>query len=995
MGTGRGMGRRCGVAAVVLVLAACHQPDQVRQVEATAVFDTTALDFGQVPVGEWREMDVTVQNAGYVPFTASEALRLLDNPSFQVELVGGGKVLSGERRTIHVRFHPLREGPMRDELHVVTDAEHKPPSPVLLQGVGTPTPIRVFPPQLDYQTLEIDSDRLLSVVVENPVDLPLTVEVAGPSSDQFSSDQLTLPPNSKLELSTRYLPRAPGDSAAQLRIRSCPDCTATTVDLAGKAVKSALVFDPEPVPFDDIPVHETTRSRTRATNVTWRPVQLSRVETSDRAFLPMTDVANVTLPPGGSMDVEMEFAARYAGPSMGTLQVDYRSDKDRATEVLLDARGGRPELALAPVTLDFGDLPVGGKAEKVVRLSNAGTAGNLHFQGVKGVAGADQFNVSPPMRGKQVYPYSGGAWPAWIAPNLPIAPGSDYLDVKVYFEPTAPGEFQGTITFLSDDLFNPERSITVTGRAHASGPCTYRLLPQPQIDFGDVPVGHGAVLGFRFENTGAAECAVKNIQLSNDAQGAFFMPGGPITGGVVIPEAAFSAQVAFKPGAPGNYHGELELMVNDPAHPVVHLPLVAVALDSCLTAAPGFVDFGPIRYDCPTRTRRTYVANQCPYPVQVNAFWIGQGTGHEFALVNPPTVPQTLLPGQGFEVEVSFARSSLGQHYNPLFFQAAGEPEPLLVPLLGETNHEGREIERFVQGTDNQLDVLFVVSNTTTMATYQDRLKAAVPAWMQRAKDAGVDLRVGVTTTGLVSRGTQCGGGANGGEAGRLFPVDNSRPRVVGNASATGASDLQANLGVGVCHNLVQGLEAMREALTSPLVDHADDPLTPLPNDGNLGLLRAPARLAVVFLSDEDDHSGFDPVSYTQLLQALKGPGSSLRTSAYAIVPTDPACKTAGPPGPRFAQVAKDTGGQVLNVCSGDYGAILDPIAQRAAGPQRDFRLAQKPVSTTDISVKVDGVAVTAWTYDAANNAVVFDAAAVPKSGQTVEVRYRSVCAAP
>ena len=152
----------------------------------------------------------------------------------------------------------------------------------------------------------------------------------------------------------------------------------------------------------------------------------------------------------------------------------------------------------------------------------------------------------------------------------------------------------------------------------------------------------------------------------------------------------------------------------------------------------------------------------------------------------------------------------------------------------------------------------------------------------------------------------------------------------------------------------------------------------------------------MVFVSDEDDHSGFDPVSYVQLLQALKGPGSSQRTSAYAIVPTDAGCRTAGAPGPRFAQVAHETGGQVLNVCAGDYASLLDPIAQRAAGAQRDFRLAQKPVSQAEITVKVNGHAqgTDAWRFDAGSNSVVFNAAAVPVSGQTVEVRYRSICGA-
>src|SRR5207248_1318178 len=140
--------------------------------------------------------------------------------------------------------------------------------------------------------------------------------------------------------------------------------------------------------------------------------------------------------------------------------------------------------------------------------------------------------------------------------------------------------------------------------------------------------------------------------------------------------------------------------------------------------------------------------------------------------------------------------------------------------------------------------------------------------------------------TGLIQAGPSCPGGANGGEAGRLFPVDGSRSRIVSSAAGTAAATIAQNVQVGICHNLVQGLESMRAALSDPLVHNTDDPRTAQPNDGNDGFLRGSARLAVVFLSDEDDHSGFDPASYAQFLKSVKGVNMGHRVSAWAIVPT-------------------------------------------------------------------------------------------------------------
>ena len=79
------------------------------------------------------------------------------------------------------------------------------------------------------------------------------------------------------------------------------------------------------------------------------------------------------------------------------------------------------------------------------------------------------------------------------------------------------------------------------------------------LDFGNVPAGSGAVLGFRFENAGGAECAVKDIHLSDDAGGAFFMPGGAITGGSVARTRPSPPRWPSRPAPTGTYHGELEI----------------------------------------------------------------------------------------------------------------------------------------------------------------------------------------------------------------------------------------------------------------------------------------------------------------------------------------------------------------------------------------------------------------------------------------------------
>lgn len=991
----RPLARVAGVLALGC-LVSCHEQDRLDRVEATAAFEPAILDFGEVPVGEWRAAEVEVRNVSDVPFRVVEALGLLKNPSFVIELAPV-MLRPSQVAKVRVRFHPLKEGELTENLNVLTDADREGLREVPVLGRGTPAPVRIFPDRIDFETLEIDSERVLSVTVENPVDIPLLVQVVG-DSHLFSTDAQQIAPFSTQKLQARFRPTRVGPAAAEIHVLACAACTSNEVSLTGQAVYSAFTFEPSPVFFELVPVHEKSRAKTTATNITWRPVEVLQARTNEGSFSSLVAPDGKIVHPGQSFELELEFSARSSNAMVGVLEVDYLSDRQRLSGVELDARGGGPRLAIAPASIDFGELPVGGKLERVVRVSNAGVDGELHLLGVRASGEVMDFSVSAPYRGKVALQWANASlWP-WLQTDsggLPIAPGEDAIDLRVYFQPTRPGELSAQLEIVSDGRFEPTRVVTLTGRARSTGPCVFRVLPSSLLDFGNVPAGSGAVLGFRFENTGDEECAVKDIHLSNDAGGVFFLPGGPLTGGVVIKDDSFAAQIAFKSKSSGEFHGELAITVSDPSKPDFRLPLLGKAYDSCLVASPPYLDFGAIRYDCSATPRRTLVTNACAAPVTVERIWLGEGTSSQFALSLQPSLPLLLAPAEAFELEGTYARAVHGQHFTPLFLQAQGEPAPLLIPMLAETNHEGVEHDTFVQGTDRKLDVLVVISNATTMGTFQSRLASEVDGWLTEARSQGIEMRVGVTTTGLVPR-SACPGAAQGGEAGRLVPVDGSAPRVVSSTSSSAASALAQNLKVGECHNLVQGLETMRAALGLPLIDAVDDPRTAIPDDGNAGFLRASARLAVLFVADEDDHSGFPVDSYAQFLGSLKGRHMGHRITAYAIIPTDSSCSTAGPPGPRITGLVAKTGGAVRSICEPSYRPLLNQLTARAAGVQADFTLSATPSDPSQLLVTVNGSTSPpgSWSYDPARNTVVFAPGQVPAPGQTIQVHYRAECRA-
>ncbi|HWK89216.1 MAG TPA: hypothetical protein VNP72_04450, partial [Longimicrobium sp.] len=571
-----------------------------------------------------------------------------------------------------------------------------------------------------------------------------------------------------------------------------------------------------------------------------------------------------------------------------------------------------------------------------------------------------------------------------------LQPGEE-VNLKVYFEPTREGAAASRLVMHSDVYSGETTTLAFQGVGEPHGPCRVSITPAA-LDFGTVEPGRGAVLGVKVDNPAADLCAVKNIRLRDTGGGVFSLPGGELEGLIVYPGDSFSFMVAFaSPLTGGDFTGAVQIEQWDPANPFVIIPLKAHTQNACLVFSPRYVDYGVSRPDCSPAPREVNYINGCQAPLTVSNVRIGAGTTDgEFVLRDPPATPFTLAPGDAFTLSVDYLAQVFGMNLSPLFVESSDLPAPVLVPLVGESSRRLDKTDQFIQQDGAKVDVLFVVDNTASMVEEQPRITAAMPAFVEAALAKGVDLNIAVTTTGIDPSAQACPGGAQGAEAGRFFPVDGSRPRILNRQTPDLASVLRDNVNVGQCAVLEQGFEAVRRALSPPLVNSADDVRTPQPNDGNQGFLRDEAALVVVFMGDEDDHSPDSVDTYVRFLQTRKGENQPQRMTLYAIAPTAQGCPTSGGGGTRYAEAAARTGGEVLSICDADYSPLLRSVANKAFSPQDRFPLSGQP-DVGSLAVSVNGTPVTSgWTYDGPANSVVF--AAAPAAGAKVEIYYRRAC---
>lgn len=270
----------------------------------------------------------------------------------------------------------------------------------------------------------------------------------------------------------------------------------------------------------------------------------------------------------------------------------------------------------------------------------------------------------------------------------------------------------------------------------------------------------------------------------------------------------------------------------------------------------------------------------------------------------------------------------------------------------------------FVQeDVDTYADVLFVVDDSPSMAEEQERLEENFEAFVEAVEGTYADYHAGVVTTDVTtdSAGTLRGG--------IITPDTEDLADTFLEALQVGSYGSRDE----------RGFEATVLALEP---------------DRNPDFIRSGAELDVVYISDEDDHSSGEMGSWLEAMRQGSGNGEVV---VHAIVGNMPAgCAsgvTAADPGERYLDIAESTEGYEASICGESYEEILTRIGLDLSGLQDTFVLDDLPQPDT-LEVYVDEVLIPeraedGWSYDASENAIIFEGYAVPRPGMAVVVYYK------
>lgn len=269
-----------------------------------------------------------------------------------------------------------------------------------------------------------------------------------------------------------------------------------------------------------------------------------------------------------------------------------------------------------------------------------------------------------------------------------------------------------------------------------------------------------------------------------------------------------------------------------------------------------------------------------------------------------------------------------------------------------------------------RLDVLFVVDNSGSMTEEQSDLIAALPDVSASLLASSLDFHVGVVSTDMDSAGHK---GRLQGAGGPLW-VDRDTPDPVD------ALEQMADLGIGGSGD--------ERGLAAVVASH-----DALGATYNQGFYRDGSQLAVVVVSDENDHSVGSTADFSAWLQTIREPGEASFTSIVLPAGYIPSFGDDGEAGRRYLDVTQDVGGETHDIRNAPFTAALQRALDRTHGMRLELAAEPDPetlaVTVTATDQTILGLERDVeWIWDADLGLVELLPTAPVADGDTVRVSY-------
>ncbi|MBL8188558.1 MAG: choice-of-anchor D domain-containing protein [Acidobacteria bacterium] len=442
---------------------------------ATAIADLG--NFGNVCLGKFKDLDLTINNSGGCDLTISSIVSSL-SVEFQVPNVLSFPLTihPGDSIQIPIRFQPTTTGNRTATITINSNDPANPAQVVQVSGSGQ-APMIVVPAMIDFgkvcpgetvtKTLNISNTGFCDLIVTNitstnPAEFKVAPWVAFP---------LIVPPGSTRDVAIQFMPMGftvnPMRMATLTIISNDPNTPMKDVKVTGIVPPPIIQAAPDPLDFGKVCLGKSkellvTIRNTGECNLTVSSISFSSAEFKLASPPPFPFV----IPPGGSRVVMVSFMPVGAtGARMATMTIN--SDDPATPAKVITLKGEAPVSDIAITgPMDWGDVSVGKFRDQVLYITNT-EACDLAVTLVCEVRGGTpmqasvEFNLVNPLN----YPI--------------IIPGGTTLPVRIRFKPERTGQRTANLFICGFDPQTPggttpafcpqgdsnlKRTVTLTGR---------------------------------------------------------------------------------------------------------------------------------------------------------------------------------------------------------------------------------------------------------------------------------------------------------------------------------------------------------------------------------------------------------------------------------------------------------------------------------------------------------------------------------------------------
>ncbi|OIP36807.1 MAG: hypothetical protein AUK47_14680 [Deltaproteobacteria bacterium CG2_30_63_29] len=1003
---------------------------------ANMVVSPLALVFTYVAKDEAVTQYVTVRNEGtdtlVLPFsnyTLEPASAPYGFAYMSVNGTDSERLAPGEEARIAVTY--LAPDELSHEARLILHASNGQEASVFLNSLQPVPQIQVDPNPVLFTSVALNTTTQETVIVSNVGSAVLridSVQYMPENTVDFTivsgipDAAVELQPSQTFEIVVEYSPTGDMEVADVAHLlfdsNSGGADNRLDVEIRGGVAGPRIEIEPAVVDFGALEKNAVETRTIIVHNIGEGVLEVSQIYLAFDSSTDFTyvDLASVTLNEGEQQMLTISYSPSNGGTDSGFLIFESNDPINPGVKVNLVGAWAGPDLEVRPEVLDFGQVAVG--ATKTLTF-------DVYNNGLLDLTVNEMADLNFPSDNSLTYTVEGNL-------NAPFTVGPNQKKrVSVLFKPTMEiPRSTAQIEVRSNDPEVPTESIDVIFTGVTGGTCQFELVPN-SVNFGLVPGGYNKQMPIMVRNNGAAPCYVQSVTFAADFLNMFY--GNPFSHAVppfqpfmLDPGATALVEIDYSPfsGETDTFSAQAVFSITDGlsgvtglscnsatgsmfpspgqcsvsfgATPACWACLTGKTGDPALAAVPGVADFGLVTLGCHSAPIRLRVYNKGTAPTNITSLSLSPSCNGNFSLTGVPVMPLALPAGTYQEVELLYTPTTTVEDTCSLII--VGETETLTVPIRGEGTTDEFVTDTFDQVSGRKVDVLFVVDNSGSMSDDQQNLATNFSSFIAAAVTWGVDFQLGITTMDDADEGK--------------LQNKSGYPRIIASTSMTAAEVMTAfqnNVKVGdTGSGSERGLKAAELALSDPKITqnvpgncpgspnsngcaapYACDTIDQSCGGYNARFLRDDASLEVIFLSDEVDQSPAVLDFYVDFFKNIKGYQNDALMHAHSIVGDD-SCNTSS--FHRYVEVATRLGGRVEPIC-GNFANALANIGNTAFGLRVQFFLSRVPEPPT-IVVKVNGTTQgsSAYTFDAASNAIIFNAGSVPAEFSSIVVTYKAAC---